>query len=143
MLEQIGCGVTHGGTYVGNRMSMAAANATSERIMNGALDTVADNGRKLQEAISEVLTPFGIPFVIEGHPSLFNIWFAEEPPYEFRDWKGSDHSFYDAVAAGLIARGVMPEPDSREPWFICEALSDQDIAETAQALEESVRAALS
>ena len=46
------------------------------------------------------------------------------------------------VAAGLIARGVMPEPDSREPWFICEALSDQDIAETATALEASVRAAL-
>jgi glutamate-1-semialdehyde aminotransferase len=36
----------------------------------------------------------------------------------------------------------MPEPESREPWFMCEALTDEDIAETAQALEESVREAL-
>ena len=143
LMSQIGEGVSHGGTYVGNRLSMAAANATLDIMQQtDALANVANNGRKLQTAIREVLSLFDIPYVIEGHPSLFNIWFAEEPPYEFRDWKGSDHSFYDAVAAGLIARGVMPEPDSREPWFICEALSDQDIAETAQALEESVRAAL-
>jgi glutamate-1-semialdehyde 2,1-aminomutase len=107
-----------------------------------ALETVADNGRKLQTAIREVLSLFDLAYVIEGHPSLFNIWFAEEPPYEFRDWKGSDHSFYDEVAAGLIQRGVMPEPESREPWFICESLSDADIAETAQALEDAVREAL-
>ena len=27
----------------------------------------------------------------------------------------------DAVALGMFARGAMPEPDSREPWFVCEA----------------------
>jgi glutamate-1-semialdehyde 2,1-aminomutase len=108
-----------------------------------ALDTVAENGRKLQDAITEVLDRYGMPYVIEGHPSIFNIWFSEEPPREYRDWKQSDHSFYDIVAAGLIDRGVMPEPDSREPWFMCEALSDEDIAQTAQVLDEAVRAALS
>jgi glutamate-1-semialdehyde 2,1-aminomutase len=107
-----------------------------------ALETVANNGRKLQTAIREVLSHFDLPYVIEGHPSLFNIWFAEEPPYEFRDWKSSDHTFYDEVAAGLIQRGIMPEPESREPWFMSEALSDEDIACTAQALEDSVREAL-
>jgi glutamate-1-semialdehyde 2,1-aminomutase len=86
---------------------------------------------------------YGMPYVIEGHPSIFHIWFSEEPPREYRDWKQSDHSFYDIVAAGLIDRGVMPEPDSREPWFMCEALSDEDIAQTAQVLDEAVRAALS
>lgn len=143
IMEQIGQGVSHGGTFCGNRMSMAAANATLDIMMNtDALETVANNGRKLQDAIREVLDPFGIPYVISGHPSLFNIWFSEEAPREFRDWKQSDHSFYDAVAAGLIERGVMPEPESREPWFMCEALSDDDIAITAKALHESVREAL-
>jgi glutamate-1-semialdehyde aminotransferase len=36
----------------------------------------------------------------------------------------------------------MPEPDSREPCFMCEAHSDEDIAQTAQALDAAVRAAL-
>jgi glutamate-1-semialdehyde 2,1-aminomutase len=144
LMEQIGDGVTHGGTFCGNRVSVAAANATLDVFMNtDALDTVAENGRKLQDAITEVLDRYGMPYVIEGHPSIFNIWFSEEPPREYRDWKQSDHSFYDIVAAGLIDRGVMPEPDSREPWFMCEALSDEDIAQTAQVLDEAVRAALS
>ncbi|MFZ0544953.1 MAG: guanitoxin biosynthesis PLP-dependent transaminase GntE [Candidatus Promineifilaceae bacterium] len=143
LMEQIGHGVSHGGTFCGNRVSVAAANATLDVFMEtDALETVAENGRKLQEAISEVLDRYGMPYVIEGHPSLFNIWFSEEAPHEFRDWKQSDHTFYDQVAAGLIERGVMPEPDSREPWFMCEALSEEDIAFTVQMLDESVRDAL-
>jgi len=143
LMSQIGDGVAHGGTFCGNRVSTAAANATLDIfIETDALEMVAENGRKLQEAISEVLDRYGMPYVIEGHPSMFNIWFSEEPPYEYRDWKQSDHTFYDAVTAGLIERGVMPEPDSREPWFMCEALSDEDIAFTVQMLDESVRAVL-
>jgi glutamate-1-semialdehyde 2,1-aminomutase len=73
---------------------------------------------------------------------MFIFWFAEEAPKEYRDWLVSDHTLYNKVAAGLIKRGVMPEPDSREPWFMCTALSLEDIAQTAQALEDSLREAL-
>jgi glutamate-1-semialdehyde 2,1-aminomutase len=73
---------------------------------------------------------------------MFIFWFAEHAPREYRDWKSSDHSLYDAVAAGLIERGLLPEPDSREPWFISEAHSHDDIADTVTALEDSLRAAL-
>ncbi len=33
----------------------------------------------------------------------------------------------------------MLEPDSREPWFLRASLSDQDIAETATVLEDSLK----
>ena len=140
IMEQIGQGVSHGGTFVGNRVSMAAANATLDIIMNtNALDIIAQRGRELQAAISEVLERTSLPFVITGHPSMTIFWFAEEAPKEYRDWLASDRALYKRVAAGLIKRGVMPEPDSREPWFICAALSPQDIAETANALEDTMR----
>jgi hypothetical protein len=43
----------------------------------------------------------------------------------------------------MHARGVMPEPDSREPWFICEAHSKDDSVDRAvSAFEDSLRAAL-
>lgn len=143
LMEQIGQGVSHGGTFVGNRISMAAANATLDILQNtDALDVVQAKGIELQGAITEVLERGGVPFVISGHPSMFNFWFAEEAPKEYRDWLNSDHTLYNAVAAGLIKRGVMPEPDSREPWFMCSALSTEDIAQTAQALEDSLREAL-
>lgn len=140
IMEQIGQGVSHGGTFVGNRVSMAAANATLDIIMHtNALDIIAQRGRELQAAISEVLERTSLPFVITGHPSMTIFWFAEEAPKEYRDWLVSDRALYKKVAAGLIKRGVMPEPDSREPWFICAALSPQDIAETANALEDTMR----
>ncbi|HEX9921309.1 MAG TPA: guanitoxin biosynthesis PLP-dependent transaminase GntE [Anaerolineae bacterium] len=143
LMEQIGQGVSHGGTFVGNRISMAAANATLDVIMEtDALEVVAQRGTELQAAITEVLERSGQPFVISGHPSMFIFWFAEEAPKEYRDWVTSDRSLYDEVAAGLINRGVMPEPDSREPWFMCSALSQADIAETTTALEDSLREAL-
>jgi len=143
IMQHLGQGVAHAGTYSGNRLSLAAANATLDILMNtDALDIVAERGRELQSAISEILERAGMPFVISGHPALFNFWFAEKPPREWRDWISSDHAFYLRVAQGLIERGVLPEPDSREPWFMCAAHSHQDIAETATALEDSVRAAL-
>jgi hypothetical protein len=37
----------------------------------------------------------------------------------------------------------MLEPDSREPWFLRASLSDQDIAETATVLEDSLKVVLS
>jgi glutamate-1-semialdehyde aminotransferase len=48
--------------------------------------------------------------------------------------------FYDALARNLIGRGVMCEPDSREPWFICAAHDEGCLAETLEVFEESVDA---
>jgi len=143
IMEQIGQGVSHGGTFTGNRVSMAAANATLDILANtDALETVAERGRELQAAICEVLERTGLPFVISGHPSMFCFWFAKEAPHEYRDWLNTDHTLYEKIMAGLIERGVMPEPDSREPWFMCAALSTQDIAETVTALEDTLREVL-
>ena len=74
-----------------------------------------------------------------GHPSMFGIMFAEKAPTEYRDWANSDHDLYDAVAVGMHARGAMPEPDSREPWFFCEAHAREDIVDrVVTAFSESL-----
>jgi glutamate-1-semialdehyde 2,1-aminomutase len=50
---------------------------------------------------------------------------------------------YDAIAIGMHARGAMPEPDSREPWFVCEAHADADIIDRVlTAFSDSLDAAL-
>ncbi len=52
---------------------------------------------------------------------MFGLFFAETPPDNYRAWKTSDYSFYDQMAYYLHDLGVICEPDSREPWFMCEA----------------------
>jgi glutamate-1-semialdehyde 2,1-aminomutase len=74
---------------------------------------------------------------------MFGIMFTETAPTEYRDWAKSDHDLYDAVAVGMHARGAMPEPDSREPWFFCEAHAHEDIVDkVAQIFSDSLDAAL-
>jgi glutamate-1-semialdehyde 2,1-aminomutase len=143
IMENIGQGVSHGGTFTANRISMAACNATLDILMNtDALEVTAQRGRELQDAITEVLGRSGHPFQLTGHPNMFIFWFGDKAPREYRDWVNTDHSLYDEIANGMIKRGVMPEPDSREPWFMSAAHSSEDIAETANVLEDALREAL-
>jgi glutamate-1-semialdehyde 2,1-aminomutase len=136
--------VSHGGTYAGNRVAAAAAVATLKIIRDtDALETIHATGRAIQGGLSEVLTEHGLPYVFTGHPSMFGIMFAEQAPTEYRDWAGSDHELYDAIAVGMHARGAMPEPDSREPWFLCEAHAREDMVDRVVSIfEESLDAAL-
>jgi glutamate-1-semialdehyde 2,1-aminomutase len=136
--------VSHGGTYAGNRVAAAAAVATLEIIRDtDALETVHVTGRRIQDGLREILNPVGIPYHFTGHPSMFGIMFSEQEASEYRDWATTDHELYDAIAIGMHARGAMPEPDSREPWFVCEAHADADIIDRVlTAFSESLQAAL-
>ena len=114
--------VSHGGTYAGNRVAAAAAVKTLQILRDtDALEVIHATGRRVQAGLREVLNPTGLPYHFTGHPSMFGIMFSDVEASEYRDWATTDHELYDAVAIGMHARGAMPEPDSREPWFFCEA----------------------
>ena len=114
--------VSHGGTYAGNRVAAAAAVKTLEILRDtDALATIHATGPRSRPASARSSTPRASRTTFTGHPSMFGIMFTDEVASEYRDWANTDHDLYDAIAIGMQARGAMPEPDSREPWFICEA----------------------
>jgi glutamate-1-semialdehyde 2,1-aminomutase len=138
--------VSHGGTYAGNRVAAAAAVKTLSILRDtSALDTIRFTGERIQDGLREVLNPKGLPYSFTGVPAMFGIFFAEHAPNEYRDWAKSDHELYDAVAVRMHVRGAMPEPDSREPWFVCEALAQGDLVDRVVtafegALDEALEA---
>ncbi|MFL5722606.1 MAG: aspartate aminotransferase family protein [Chloroflexota bacterium] len=136
--------VSHGGTYAGNRVAAAAATRTLEIIRDtDALDTIRRTGERIQDGVHEVANGRGLPHVFTGHPSMFGVMFADQIPTDYRGWAATDHDLYDLVAAGMIARGAMPEPDSREPWFMCEAHAEGDtIDRVVTIFEEALDQAL-
>jgi len=71
---------------------------------------------------------------------MFGLFFAEKAPDNYRDWKTSDYSFYDQMAYFLHDLGIIVEPDSREPWFVCEAhgLDATCLSDTLKAVETAV-----
>jgi glutamate-1-semialdehyde 2,1-aminomutase len=136
--------VSHGGTYAGNRVAAAAARKTLEILRDtDALATVHETGRRVQAGVKQVIDARGLPFHFTGHPAMFSVMFSERVVTEYRDWANTDHELYDAVAVGMHARGAMPEPDSREPWFMCEAHAAGDTVDRIVSIfADSLGAAL-
>jgi len=135
--------MAHGGTYSGNVAGVAAADATLEILENEpVIATINARGTALMEGIDEILTEQGIPHAVTGVPSMLGILLGiDQVPHEFRDYIQGDGALYEEIAMGLIARGVMPDSDGREPWFLCAALSEADVAETLNIFNDSVKAA--
>ena len=104
------------------------------------LKAIDAQGRKLQAGLKQILTAAGIPFQINGPGAMFGILFLEGEAWEFRDVRRHNGELYDARAGELIARGVMPDPDARAPWFLCSMHDDAAIAETLNIFEDSVKA---
>ena len=85
--------------------------------------------------MSQILSQRGIKHSFSGHPSMSGLFFSEQPPRNYRDWASSDYTFYEALAPELHDLGILCEPDSREPWFVCEAHDDRCLSETLQRFE--------
>jgi len=135
--------VSHGGTYAGNRIAAAAAVATLSILKDGSVvERIKQRGLSIQAGLASILDAKGLPYNFTGVPAMFGIMFTDQDVREYRDWVNTDHDLYDAVAVGMHPRGAMPEPDSREPWFLCAAHDDADEAQVLEAFEGSLAAAL-
>ncbi len=132
--------VFQGGTYTGNVVSTAAADATLELIQSGDLfKQIEQIGTILQDGIREICQRHDIPAYINGAPGMFGVSFAEKRPQDWRELMANcDWEFAEKVYAHLLANGIMPEAGGVEPFFICGAHSTSDAEETLQRFEEGV-----
>jgi len=143
IMRKIRRGVAHGGTYTAHSVSLAAAERTLQILdETDALERIASYGTALRQGMSAILKSRGIAHSFVGHPSMSGLYFAHEPPRNYRDWKSSDYSFYDAAARVLHDQGVLCEPDSREPWFVCAAHDDSCLKQTLAAFEVAIEKTL-
>jgi glutamate-1-semialdehyde 2,1-aminomutase len=139
IMRKLGKGVAHGGTYTAHSISLAAAERTLQILdETDALERVADYGTRLRNGMRAILSARGIAHSFVGHPSMSGLYFAAQPPRNYRDWKGSDYSFYDAAAKVLHDERVLCEPDSREPWFISAAHDDSCLSDTLRGFEIAI-----
>jgi glutamate-1-semialdehyde 2,1-aminomutase len=139
LMRRCGKGVVHGGTFTAHSVALAAAEKCLQILAETpALQTIAEYGTRLRAGISQILSQRGIRHSFSGHPSMSGLFFSETPPRDYRDWASSDYTFYEALAPELHDLGVLCEPDSREPWFVCEAHDEQCLAETLDRFETAV-----
>jgi len=103
-------------------------------------DTIQKRGRLLMSGMQEILNDAGLPGVVLGVPSMFGLALGlEQEPLDLRGYHKADAELYETICMQLIERGVQPDADGREPWFLCYSLSEQDVAETLSVFEDVVK----
>jgi len=136
----IGKGVAQGGTFNNNKCGVAAAYATLDILQKQPiLETIAKRGRRLMDGLRGIFEEAGILASVHGYPAMFSFAVGMEHVTDQRDWGGSDHDYYLRLMEAAYERGVMPDYDPREPWFLCYSHSDADIDETLNVMQDAVR----
>jgi glutamate-1-semialdehyde 2,1-aminomutase len=133
--------VAQGGTYCGNGVGTAAALATLDILENSdTLDVIAKRGQRLMDGIHTVLMEAEMDHALTGVPAMFSFLLGvEHPPRDYRDVIQADMVLYEHIQAGMRKRGIEYEVDGKEPWFLCEAHSENDIDETLFALRDTLK----
>jgi glutamate-1-semialdehyde 2,1-aminomutase len=139
IMSIIGHGVAQGGTYTNNKCGVAAAYATLEMMQKSPVhDTINRRGTKLMEGLRSIFEEAGILSYVNGYPAMFSFAIGRESVKDQREWGETDHDYYLRLVEAAMLKGVMPDHDPREPWFLCYAHSDEIIDETLNVMRDVV-----
>lgn len=140
IMSIIGHGVAQGGTFNNNKPGIAGAWATLTILeREPVIQTIWQRGERLMKGLREIFEENGIPAVFSGYPTMFSFALGIESMTCQRDWHESDKELYLRLQEMAVERGVMPDHDPREPWFLCYAHSDADIDETLNVYADIVK----
>jgi len=140
IMSIIGHGVAQGGTYNNNKPGVAAAFATLKLIKEQPiLETIEVRGRKLMDGFKKIFEHAGLLTSVHGYPAMFSFAVGKEKVIAQRDWQETELEYYLRLVEYAFERGVMPDHDPREPWFLCYSHTDADIDETLNVMEDAVK----
>jgi glutamate-1-semialdehyde 2,1-aminomutase len=140
IMSIIGHGVAQGGTYTNNKPGVAAAYATLKLLSEKPiLKTIQQRGQRLMDGLKDIFEDNNMPVAMSGFPAMFSFALGIEKPASQREWDRSDRQLYLELAEKAIERGVMPDHDPREPWFLCYQHGEAEIDETLNVYAEIVK----
>ncbi|MEE8354816.1 MAG: glutamate-1-semialdehyde 2,1-aminomutase [Candidatus Bathyarchaeia archaeon] len=129
-------------TYSGNPVSVAAGLAALKILgRNGGelYGRLEASSRKLQDGLGDIAEDAGINAQVNGVASMFQFFFNDAPVVDYETAKLSDTERFMRYQRGLMARGVYLAPSQFETCFVSVAHSDEDLDETLEAMEESIK----
>jgi glutamate-1-semialdehyde 2,1-aminomutase len=130
--------VVHAGTFNGNPVVLASAEATIHVLSrdNGAvLDRIRRHGELLITGIRSRARDARTPLLVNGVGAAFHISFTTRTEMQsYRDTLDCDVPKRDAFLQAMLERGVYLLSDGR--WYISSAHDETDVQHTLAAVEE-------
>jgi glutamate-1-semialdehyde 2,1-aminomutase len=137
ILMQMYEGVSFGGSFNGNPVSLASSHATLTELArdNGAALVHAHAmGRRLIDGIREIVHHRGLPVLVSGFDNAFAIHFTEKAELrDYRDTLADDPELLRRFLYRALEEGLHIVPDGR--MYVSAVHTPRDIEETLTRLE--------
>jgi glutamate-1-semialdehyde 2,1-aminomutase len=93
----------------------------------------------LRTGLDAVLKASGTPYVINQLGSMISVHFSDRPVINFATAASANNELFKKFFHAMLKRGVYLPPSAFETWFLCNALTKEDLDATIQAAKESLQ----
>ncbi|MAZ71869.1 MAG: glutamate-1-semialdehyde-2,1-aminomutase [Flavobacteriaceae bacterium] len=127
--------VYQAGTLSGNPLAMAAGLAMLTELNNTAeiFDSLAKKTEYLHKGLANVMQQNNVAHTINRVGSMISIHFSETPVTNFETAATANGESFKTFFHGMLQEGIYIAPSAFETWFLCDALTYQDLDTTIQA----------
>ena len=134
--------VSMAGTYSGNGIAVAAANAALDLLGDAhAVTRLEENAKQLREGLQALFDSAEMATRVVGIGPLFQVWFTDRPIRNYRDAiRYADQETFRVWWEEMLLRGVLFHPGPLENLFVSFAHSQADIEKTLAAAAGAIAA---
>lgn len=129
--------VYQAGTLSGNPIAMIAGYTLLKELKNNPsiYSKLETTTRQLADEIATELTRKGIPHTVNRLGSMMSVHFGSHPVIDFAGAKSCNIVLFNKFFHHMLDHGVYLPPSAFESWFICAAISEDEIAATIEAVK--------
>lgn len=133
--------VYQAGTLSGNPLAMAAGYTLLKKLKDNpqVYEELEKKASVLAHGIGQILSNYEIPHTINRVGSMIGVFYYEGPVESFDDANRTDKALFGKIFHGMLNRGVHLPPSPFEAFFLCNALTSDDLSNTLTAFEETVK----
>ena len=120
---------SHSGTYNANVVACAAVSATMDLLAEpGLYERQRALGERLMAGLRMLAADAGLPVIVEGLGTVFQLWFSEHP---IRNWRDAERfareDLFTSWWQEMLLRGVLFHPSQYENLFLSLVHTDADV----------------
>jgi glutamate-1-semialdehyde 2,1-aminomutase len=133
--------VYQAGTLSGNPLAMIAGYVMLKTLKEtpSIYKQLDESTDYLRKGLDDVLKASGTPYVINQLGSMISIHFSEHPIINFASAAAANNELFKKFFHAMLKRGVYLPPSAFETWFLCSALTKEDLDVTIQKAKESLQ----
>ena len=134
--------VYQAGTFSGNPISVTAGLATLKTIRSKGSAFYRElelKSKRISAAMRDLAEDHDLPVQVNDVASMFQVFFSDNEVYDYESARKADKEMFMRYHRKLLKKGIFIPPSQFETCFISSEHTEEDILETIEAVERSLK----